>query len=145
MSVHVKNQGKDGDTTFDLVGRLDWAVPKGVQIVVLEFALGNDRRAGIPMERTVENVDKIVSRLVSRHIEVLLLVRGEDQEALRKRTKWFREVIDKHGISVLQIEQPVSSLLSDRQHPTAEAHGSIAASMVPPVKKLIQRVEAKPR
>lgn len=143
IPAQVKNQGQDGDTTRQLVNRLNWAVPEGVQIVIVEYAIGNDRNAGIPMEETVQNIEKVIARLVSRNIQVLLLIRGPDQEQLRKRTKWFRQSIDKYDILFLQIEQPESSLQSDKAHPTAEAHGLIAASMVPSVKKLMERAQGK--
>ncbi len=62
LSVHVSNEGVNGDTTRDLKRRLAKAVPEGTSIVILEYAVGNDNRAGITIEETVRNVDDIVSQ-----------------------------------------------------------------------------------
>lgn len=140
LSVHVSNEGVNGDTTRDLKWRLAKAVPKGASIVILEYAIGNDKRAGIPIEETVQNVDEIVSQLVSRKIQVLLVIRAKNSEGLERRAEKFKETISKFGISTINIEQPDSSLLADRQHPTSEAHTQIAASMVTPVRALIAKV-----
>jgi len=140
LPVHVSNKGVDGDTTIDLKGRLAKAVPEGTSIVILEYAIGNDRHAGIAIKETVKNVDEIVSQLVSRKIQVLLVIRAKDAEGIEHRAKQFSKTIAKFGISTIDIEQPDSSLLADRQHPTAEAHTQIAGSMVTPIKALIAKV-----
>jgi lysophospholipase L1-like esterase len=140
LSAHVVNQGVDGDTTRDLKRRLDKAVPEGTSMVILEYAVGNDKRAGIAIEETIKNVDGIVSQLASRKIQVLLVIRAKDAEGLEHRAKQFSKTIAKFGISTINIEQPDSSLLADRQHPTAVAHTQIAASMVAPVKALTPKV-----
>ncbi len=140
LSVQIINQGVNGDTTRDLKRRLVKAVPEGTSIVILEYAIGNDRRAGIAIEETVKNVDEIVSQLVSRKMQVLLVMRAKDAEGLKRRAEQFKETISKFGISTINIEQPDSSLLADRMHPTSEAHTQIAASMVTPVKALIAKV-----
>jgi acyl-CoA thioesterase-1 len=142
-NVQVINQGVNGDTTRDLLRRVGKSVPEGAQIVIFEYAIGNDHRRGITIDDTVKNSEKIISQLVGRNIQVLLVIRGRDQAELRKRTKWFSKIVSKYNILYLAIEQPESSLLPDRQHPTTEAHGLIAASMVSPVKKLIARVKAE--
>jgi lysophospholipase L1-like esterase len=141
LSVHVINQGVDGDTTRDLKWRLVKAVPEGTSIVILEYAIGNEKHAGIAIEETVKNVDEIVSQLVSRKIQVLLVIRAKDAEGLKHRAKQFNETVSKFGISTINIEQPDSSLLADHMHPTAETHTRIAASMVTPVKELIAKVK----
>lgn len=141
--VRVTNQGVNGNTTIDLLGRLDKAVPKGVDIVILEYALGNDKKiGGISEENTVNNVEKIISQLRARNIQVLLLIRAGNQRNLEERITWLREIIAKYDILFLPIKQPLTSLLSDRQHPTAISHELIAESMVAPVKKLIARAKA---
>lgn len=140
LSVQVINQGVNGDTTRDLKRRVVKAVPEGTPIVILEYAIGNDKRAGIANEETVRSVDEIVSQLVTRKIQVLLVIRANHPERLERRAEWFKETISKFGISAINIEQPDSSLLADRQHPTVEAHTQIAASMVTPIKTLLAKV-----
>jgi acyl-CoA thioesterase-1 len=138
-SVRVSNEGVNGHTTRDLKRRLVKAVPEGTSIVILEYAIGNERRAGIAIEDTVKNINEIVSQLVSRKIQVLLVIRAKNSEGLERRAKQFKETISKFGISSINIEQPNSSLLPDGTHPTSKAHTQIAASMVTPVKALIAK------
>lgn len=145
LDVRIKNQGVNGDSTLDLLARLEQAVPAGVQVAIFEYARGNDRRKGISRDDTVKNSEKIISRLVAREIQVLLVIRGPNQDELQERTQWFSQIIPRHGISFLALEQPESSLQSDGQHPSAAAHEAIAASMVSPVKKLIERAQSRGR
>jgi acyl-CoA thioesterase-1 len=140
LSVHVNNEGVNGDIIRDLKRRLAKAVPEGTSIVILEYAVGNDNRALIGIQETVRNVDDIVSQLVSRKIQVLLVMRASSSEGLALRAKQFKHTISKFGISSIGIEQPDSSLQYDSKHPTSKAHTQIAASMVAPVKALIAKV-----
>jgi acyl-CoA thioesterase I len=142
-NVRVINQGRDGDTTVNLLSRLNNAVPEGIDIVIYEYAYGNEQKAGIPKEETIANSEKIISQLLVRNIEVLLVIRGANQEQLNKRTKRFNKIIKKYDILYLPIEQPFSSLQSDRQHPSVKGHELIAAAMVSPVIQLISRVKAR--
>jgi acyl-CoA thioesterase-1 len=143
--VQISNQGMNGDTTLGLLARLANAVPAGTQIVILEYALGNDRRRGIGTEATVKNCDDIVSKLVARNIQVLLVMRGAGPHEVAKRAEWFHETISRYGISSIGIEQPDSTLQSDGQHPTAAAHADIAASMAGPVTALIEKAKTTGR
>jgi hypothetical protein len=115
----VTNEGVNGDTTRNLNRRLVKAVPDGTSMVILEYAIGNDKRAGIAIEETVKNVDEIVSQLVSRKIQVLLVIRAKDAGGLDRRGKQFSKTISRLGISTVDIKQPDSSLLVDHQHPSA--------------------------
>lgn len=140
--VRIANQGVNGNTTRDLLGRISDAVPENTDIVILEYAIGNDTKRRISREDTVKNVGEIISRLTARKIQVLLLIRGRNKDQVEKRTSWFRETIAKFGIAFFPIEQPPSTLLSDGRHPTAESHRSIAESMAPTVKRLIELAKA---
>ncbi len=141
--VEIANEGRNGDTTENLLDRLDGAVPGNTDIVILEYALGNDRKRKISGDQTISNVEELISLLAARNIETLLVIRARNKEALQTHTQWFADAINKYHISSISIEQPESSLQSDMQHPTAEAHGQIAAAMAPYVTALIANVKAK--
>jgi acyl-CoA thioesterase-1 len=143
MSVRVINEGINGDTTVDLKWRLAKAVPEGTSIVILEYAVGNDESKGIAIEETVKNVEEMVFQLKSRGIPVLLVMRARDAEGLALKAEQFGKTVAKFGISTIGIEQPASSLLSDRRHPTAEAHTQIAKSMVSPIGALIAQARKR--
>ena len=142
-NVRVINQGRDGDTTINLLNRLSYAVPEGVDIVIYEYAYGNEQRAGISKEETIQNSEKIISQLVARNIEVLLVIRAGNLDQLQNRTKRFRKVLKKYDILYVPIEQTPSTFQSDRQHPSVKGHELIAAEMVAPIGELIARVKAK--
>ena len=144
LTVKVINEGVNGNTTVDLQQRLLKAVPENTSIVVLEYAAGNDNQAGIPFERTVINTENIIATLTAKKLPVLLLIRASDTESLEKRSRQFSEIIQKYKITAFGITQPESSLLSDRQHPTAEAHAKIAQSMIALVKTMIQNAGLAP-
>ncbi len=135
--VQIINRGTNGITTTLLLSSVGSAVPDNTQIVIFEYAYGNDKSRGISIDEMVKNCDAIIGKLVARNIQVLLVIRGRDQDELVKRIGWFHETIAKYKIRYIAIEQPESSLQFDKQHPTAEAHGLIAASMVDSVMALI--------
>src|SRR5436190_675354 len=70
LKVRVINAGINGDTTGGMLSRLDWVVPKGTSVVVLQPG-GNDRRKGAP-DRTSE----IQSRLSGLGIKVVMCNNG---------------------------------------------------------------------
>jgi acyl-CoA thioesterase-1 len=143
LNVQLSNEGKDGDTTEDLKSRMNRAIPQGTSVVVLEYAIGNNREAGILFPKTVQHVDEMLAELVARNIQVLLIMRSPDKDKIREATKFrFQLSVKKFGILTIFIEQPPGSLLSDGRHPTEQAHSEIADSLVAPVKELINRSKA---
>jgi acyl-CoA thioesterase-1 len=142
--VEVTNRGRNGDTTENLLDRLDSAVPAGTDICIFEYAMGNDRRRNIPPEETRKNVEEVISRLAARHVATLLVIRAHHRQLLDKLVSWFGDSIKTNGISYIAIEQPESSLQADGQHPTAQSHEEIAASMVPYVTAFIDKANARP-
>jgi acyl-CoA thioesterase-1 len=71
IDAHVANAGVPGDTTGDMLSRLDSAVQNGTQIVILQPG-GNDARHGTGAERA-GNIAAIKRRLHARHINVIMI------------------------------------------------------------------------
>ena len=142
LNVQLSNEGKDGDTTEDLKSRMNRAIPQGTSIVVLEYAIGNNREAGIPFPKTAQHVDEMLAELVARNIQVLLIMRTPDPMIKEVTKSRFQRSAKRFGILTIFIEQPTGSLLSDGRHPTEQAHSEIADSLVAPVKELINRSKA---
>lgn len=69
--VTIANAGVSGDTTSGGLARLDWSVPDGTDFVILELG-ANDALRGVSPELTRENLDKMISRLKERGIDVIL-------------------------------------------------------------------------
>ena len=70
-NVEVANAGVSGDTSSGGLERLDWSVPDGTDIVILELG-ANDMLRGIDPKLTQTSLNTIMARLNSRHIRVLL-------------------------------------------------------------------------
>ena len=67
----IANAGVSGDTTSGGLSRLDWSVPDGTQLVILELG-ANDMLRGIAPEITEKNLAAMIARLKERNIPVLL-------------------------------------------------------------------------
>jgi acyl-CoA thioesterase-1 len=70
--VAVADAGVSGDTTSSGLARLDWSVPAGTDLVILELG-GNDMLRGIDPALVEKNLDMMLARLRDRHIPVLLV------------------------------------------------------------------------
>ncbi len=72
FDVTVANAGVSGDTTSGGLSRLDWSVPDGTQLVILELG-ANDMLRGLSPEIAEKNLDAMLARLRTRKIPVLLV------------------------------------------------------------------------
>src|SRR5690606_11141687 len=72
LEVRVANAGVSGDTTSGGLARLDWSVPDGTDLVILELG-ANDMLRGIDPDLVEMNLDAMLARLKARGIPVLLV------------------------------------------------------------------------
>lgn len=70
-NIFIDNAGVSGDTTSGGLARLDWSVPEGTDLVILELG-ANDALRGIAPELTEANLDEMLSKLKERNIPVIL-------------------------------------------------------------------------
>jgi acyl-CoA thioesterase-1 len=71
LDVAVANAGVSGDTSSGGLARLDWSVPDGTRLVILELG-ANDMLRGVSPEITEKNLDAMLGKLKQRNIPVLL-------------------------------------------------------------------------
>ena len=71
LNVEVVNAGVSGDTSKGGLARIDWSVPDGTGLVIVELG-ANDALRGISPAETAKNLDAIIVRLKQRGIGVLL-------------------------------------------------------------------------
>ena len=108
IDARVINAGVAGDTTPDMLARLDTAIPDGTRLVILDKAIGNDRKAGLrDQERSY--IHQIKTRLDARHIALFILPPWEE------------------------IPGVVAHRDPDGHHFTTEGHAQIAAFLLPVV------------
>ena len=71
LDVKVTNAGVSGDTASGGLERVDWSVPDGTDLVIVELG-ANDMLRGIDPSLTRQAMDGILSRLTQRKIAVVL-------------------------------------------------------------------------
>lgn len=72
LDVAVANAGVSGDTTSDGLARLDWSVPDGTDMVLLELG-SNDMLRGLDPKVTKRNLAAMIRKLKSRKIGIVLI------------------------------------------------------------------------
>ncbi|MEZ2331626.1 arylesterase [Mesorhizobium sp. RCC_202] len=71
LDVSVANAGVSGDTSSGGLARLDWSVPDGTRLVILELG-ANDMLRGVSPDIPRKNLDAMLGKLKARKIPVLL-------------------------------------------------------------------------
>ncbi|ODT31491.1 MAG: arylesterase [Kaistia sp. SCN 65-12] len=143
--VTVDNAGVSGDTSSGGLSRLDWSVPDGTQLVVLELG-ANDMLRGIEPEITEKNLDTMMERLKARDIAVLVAgMRAAPNlgEAYgRAFDAIYPRLAEKYGAALYPffldgVAGEPSLQLEDGMHPNAEGVERMVEAMLPAVEKAI--------
>jgi acyl-CoA thioesterase-1 len=71
LQYQIVNAGVSGDTSFDALSRLDWALEGDVRVLVVALG-GNDGLRGLPAEQLQKNLATIIERAQGRGIRVIL-------------------------------------------------------------------------
>jgi acyl-CoA thioesterase-1 len=129
--VVVLNEGTNGQTTSNELGKLDSAIPADTKIVIFQPG-GNDQRAGV--QNTRSNIETIVRKLLDRKI-LVLLSGGEGKRAVVKQ-------FDIPTIDEINRLAP-DDLQPDGQHLTEKGYRLAAEKMLPEVERLIELAKAK--
>lgn len=143
--VVITNAGVSGDTTSGGLSRLDWSIPDGTQLVILELG-ANDMLRGIDPALVEQNLDKMLARLKERKIPVLLAgmvaapnlghAYGEQFGTI------YPKLAEKYGVTLYPffldgVAGDPKLLLEDGMHPTAEGIDRMVAKALPTVEKAI--------
>ncbi len=70
-AVEIANAGVSGDTTAGGLARVDWSVPDGVDLVIVELG-ANDMLRGAPPAEAARALAEILKRMQARKIAVVL-------------------------------------------------------------------------
>ncbi|HEV7255048.1 MAG TPA: arylesterase [Mesorhizobium sp.] len=147
--VAVEDAGVSGDTTAGGLARLDWSVPDGTDLVILELG-ANDMLRGVSPQVAERNLDAMITRLKARNIPVLLA-------GMRAAPNWgpdyverfdgiFPRLAKKHGVALYPffLEGLVEGgridralLLEDNLHPSAAGIDRIVRHSLPAVEALL--------
>lgn len=149
--VEVTDAGVSGDTTSGGLSRLDWSVPDGTDLVILELG-ANDMLRGVSPALAEKNLDTMITRLKQRGIGVLLAgmraAPSLGDQYVRAFDAIFPRLAKKHGVPLYPffldgVVADRSYLLEDRMHPNAKGISRMVERVLPSVEKLVRR-DAKP-
>ena len=150
--VVIANAGVSGDTSSGALSRLDWSIPDGTQLVILEIG-ANDMLRGVDPELVGQNLDKMLARLRERKIPVLLAgmiaapnlghAYGEAFGTIYPR------LAEKYGAALYPffldgVAADKTLLLEDGMHPNAAGVDRIVERILPAVEEAIAKLPARP-
>lgn len=147
-SYHVVNASISGDTTRSAAARLGRLLDNTVpEIAIVELG-GNDGLRGLMLEEIKQNLDRIISELKARRIDVLLVPMLLPPNYGPVYNTRFREVYSvlakAHGIQVGKfilegIGDNPELMQSDGIHPKAEAQGMMLENIWPSLQPMLEK------
>ena len=143
--VEVINAGVSGDTTSGGLSRLDWSVPDGTRLVILELG-ANDMLRAVTPDITEKNLDAMLAKLKDRKIPVLLAGMraapnlGADYQA--RFDAIYPRLAEKYGAALYPffldgVAGDSKLVLEDGMHPSAKGIDIMVERVLPMLEKLI--------
>lgn len=149
IAATVVNAGVSGDTASGGFDRLDWSVPEDTDAVILELG-ANDMLRGLDPEVTRSALDRIIARLKSRNIAVLLCgMRSAPNlgaEYQRRFDAIYPALASTHRVVFYPfflegVAADRSLNQSDGLHPNAAGVDAVVERILPKVEELVRRVK----
>lgn len=151
IEVSIENAGVSGDTTTGGLSRIDWSVPDGTDLVILELG-ANDALRGIEPDITEKNLDEMLARLKQRGISVILAGMmappnmGKDYAA--KFNPIYPKLAQKHGVPLYPffldgVATRKEFLLKDGMHPNEKGVETMVTNFMPTIEKSLQQMQNK--
>jgi acyl-CoA thioesterase-1 len=147
INVTITNAGVAGETTTDGVSRLDWSVPEGTDLVILEFG-ANDALRGISPDISEKNLSDILEKLRQRNVQVILAGMlappNMGNDYAEKFNAIFPRLAEKYDVPLypffLDGVATVKSLqLADGEHPNTEGVARMVEGFLPIMEKTISQ------
>jgi acyl-CoA thioesterase-1 len=149
IDVTVVNAGVSGDTAKQGLERLDWAVDEDADAVIVELG-ANDALRGIDPNETRASLEKIIVRLMSRNLPVMIA----GMLAPPNLGPSYKEVFDRiypslageHGLRLYPffldgVATIADYNLDDGMHPNARGVDEIVSRMAPKVAEFLSQVK----
>jgi acyl-CoA thioesterase-1 len=149
--VTVVNAGVSGDTASDGLARLDWSVPTGADLVVVEFG-ANDMFRGLDPAITRRALDGIITKLQARGAFVLLAgMRSVSNLGESYRGEFeaiYPELARAHQVPLYPfflegIAEQAAFNLADGIHPNRSGVAKIVDGILPSVEAALDEISAK--
>lgn len=149
--VTIVNAGVSGDTTADGLRRFDWAMQPKPDGVILELG-ANDALRGIDPKEPRANLDKMLAKLKSQGIDVLLAgmkaPNNWGQDYAKTFDAIYPDLAAKYGVPLypffldgVALDQSFSQ--PDGLHPTASGIAEVVKRITPDIEALIQRISQR--
>ena len=147
--VEVLGAGVSGDTTAAGLARLEWALADNPDAVIIVLG-GNDMLRGLDPDSTKENLDRIVGRLKSGDVGVLLAgmlaPRNLGPDFVERFDLIYPKIAATHDIALYPffldgVATDPKLNLDDGLHPNEKGIAIIVERMLPQVEELLLRVE----
>lgn len=149
--VSIENAGVSGDTTTGGLSRIDWSVPDGTDLVILELG-ANDALRGIEPDITEKNLDEMLARLKQRGISVILAGMmappnmGKDYAA--KFNPIYPKLAQKYGVPLYPffldgVATKKDLLLEDGMHPNEKGVETMVTNFMPTIEKSLANMQNK--
>jgi acyl-CoA thioesterase-1 len=145
LDVSVANAGVSGDTSSGGLARLDWSVPDGTRLVILELG-ANDMLRGVAPAIPENNLDEMLAKLKARKIAVLLAGMraapnlGPDYQ--KAFDAIYPKLAEKYGVPLYPffldgVAGMPALQLEDGLHPNARGVDRMVEGILPTVEKSI--------
>ena len=150
--VLIANAGVSGDTTSGGLSRLDWSVPDGTQLVILELG-ANDMLRGIRPDVTEKNLSAMIEALQARGIEVvlagMLAAPNLGSGYAGEFNPIFPRLAEAYGLPFYPffldgVAAEPNLLLADGMHPNAEGVERMVERFLPLIEKVLAGKETAP-
>ncbi len=150
-NYQVINAGVSGETSSGAISRIEWVISSlRPDIVILETG-ANDGLRGLDPNLLKTNLDRLVSALTARNIQVImagmLMLPNLGPEYTRAFSDIYPQIAQKYGVIFIpffldgvageaHLNQP------DKLHPTADGYARIVETVYPYVVRAISRHKA---
>jgi acyl-CoA thioesterase-1 len=145
-NVTVKNAGINGNTTTDVLKRMDNDVPQGTQIAIVSVGI-NDSFQNVSGPAIAANLKTIVGRLRARNIEVLMFGAQTGNSNAARRAEF--EALGAVVIPAMQdgiendpnLHVEASKRANNQYHLNSAGYDIVVARTLPQVEALIAKVK----
>ncbi len=147
LNVSIINAGVSGDTSAGGLARLDWVLASAAPDFAIVELGANDALRGLSTRALYDNLDKIVARLQTRHVKVLLAGMYAPRNLGRDYAAEFDAVYPRlakaHGVALYPffldgVAENPALLQADGLHPNAQGVDVIVDRIGPHVLRLIK-------
>lgn len=144
--VSIANAGVSGDTTAGGVSRLDWSVPDGTDLVILELG-ANDMLRGLSPRTAEANLDRMITSLKARGIDVvlagMLAAPNLGPDYADAFNGMYPRLAAKHGLPLIRffldgVAGNAALQLADGLHPNAEGVDRMVEGALPIIEPLVR-------